>query len=149
LFDAGESVRLDKLSHSTYPPLAETATKLRKEEIYHLRHTRAWVERLGLGTEESHHRLQDALNQLWGPAQDLFRVNPEEEALAETRIVPASQELVADWEAYVRPFLESCELVIPARSEPSSQPRLQHTPYLKTLLAELQSLPTMDPEAEW
>ncbi len=149
LFDASERIRLERLTHSAYSPLAETAAKLRKEEIYHLRHTKAWVERLGLGTEESQSRLQNALDQLWDPAQDLFNGIPEEQVLVQAGIAPDSQELKADWEAYVLPFLESCELKIPTPAQAISQPRRQHTPYLRTMLAELQSLPMMDPEAEW
>ncbi len=62
LFDAAEMVRLAELVHSRYVPLAEASAKIQKEELYHYRHTHAWVERLGQGTEESHRRMQAALD---------------------------------------------------------------------------------------
>src|SRR5215471_16608308 len=46
LFDAAESVRLPLLAVSTHRPLAEAAAKIRPEELYHLRHTQAWIQRL-------------------------------------------------------------------------------------------------------
>jgi ring-1,2-phenylacetyl-CoA epoxidase subunit PaaC len=65
LFDAFEMVRATQLVNSSYRPLADVAAKIRQEELYHYRHTSNWVHRLGLGTEESHGRMQTALDQLW------------------------------------------------------------------------------------
>ena len=59
LFDSLESIRLNVLAESKWEPLADTAAKIRPEELYHLRHTRTWVRRLGLGTEESNKRMQN------------------------------------------------------------------------------------------
>ena len=53
LFDAYEYVYLARLAESSYQPVADAVAKIRKEEMFHLRHSHAWVERLGLGTEES------------------------------------------------------------------------------------------------
>ncbi|MCL4257815.1 MAG: phenylacetate-CoA oxygenase subunit PaaC [Anaerolineales bacterium] len=55
LFDAFEALRLEALSQSSYTPLAEIAARIRTEELYHLRHSQAWVPRLGLGTQDSPH----------------------------------------------------------------------------------------------
>ena len=43
-----------------------------KEVRYHLEHTAGWVIRLGDGTDESHRRMQDALDRLWPYAGELF-----------------------------------------------------------------------------
>ena len=72
LFDAYESIHVPALLTSNYRPIAEAATKIKQEEVYHLYHTRAWVQRLGLGTDESRRRMQTALDQLWSPFQQLF-----------------------------------------------------------------------------
>jgi ring-1,2-phenylacetyl-CoA epoxidase subunit PaaC len=64
LFDAAEAQRLPLLAASAHRPLAEAAAKIRTEEIYHLRHTQAWIERLAQGTAESHGRTQAALDLL-------------------------------------------------------------------------------------
>ncbi|MCS6911212.1 MAG: phenylacetate-CoA oxygenase subunit PaaC, partial [Anaerolineales bacterium] len=49
LFDAYELALLAQLTHSAHRPLAEVAAKVRNEELYHYKHTGAWVRRLGLG----------------------------------------------------------------------------------------------------
>ena len=41
------------------------AAKAVKENAYHRRHSRAWVVRLGDGTEESRRRMLLALEELW------------------------------------------------------------------------------------
>src|SRR5262249_24761260 len=46
LFDSIEAMRLEALTESSYQPLADAAAKMRPEEMYHLRHTSAWVRRL-------------------------------------------------------------------------------------------------------
>ncbi|MGH7428237.1 MAG: 1,2-phenylacetyl-CoA epoxidase subunit PaaC, partial [Candidatus Methylomirabilaceae bacterium] len=65
LFDAYEHVLLTQLAQSRHEGVAAAAAKIRQEELYHSRHTSAWVRRLGLGTAESHRRTQDALDALW------------------------------------------------------------------------------------
>ncbi len=45
--------------------LAAIAEKAQKEVAYHLRHTGAWLVRLGDGTEESRRRTVEALETLW------------------------------------------------------------------------------------
>ena len=72
LFDAYESIHVPSLMASRYEPIAEAAAKIKQEEFYHLYHTKAWVQRLGLGTDESRRRMQTALDQLWTPFQQLF-----------------------------------------------------------------------------
>ena len=72
LFDALETVRLERLAESEWAPLAETAAKIRPEELYHVRHTEAWVRRLGLGTQESNERMQQAMDELYPYALQFF-----------------------------------------------------------------------------
>ena len=150
LFDAAEMVRLAELVHNRYTPLAEASAKIQKEELYHYRHTRAWVERLGQGTEESHRRMQSALDELWQPAQQIWRPLPEEEVLVEAGYLPASSELEQAWLNLVNPILRISGLSIPqpggARLTPSRQ---AHTPHLGILVAEMQSLVRLEPQAEW
>ena len=72
LFDAAELLRLESFKSSRYKPLAEAGVKILNEEYYHQRHNRAWMKRLSLGTEESHRRMQYALDDLWGFCTQLF-----------------------------------------------------------------------------
>lgn len=149
LFDAFERVRLEQLSQSHYQPLAEAAAKIRKEELYHYRHTSAWLRRLGLGTEESHQRMQQALDQLWPYLPQLFTPLPGEADLIEAGFVPELEHLQSAWKKVVLPALNEAELSIPLNSTLLTASRDQHTPYLEPLLAEMQQVARLDPQARW
>lgn len=150
LFDAYEQVLLSHLVDSSYQPFAEAAAKIRPEELYHLRHTRAWVQRLGLGTEESNRRMQQALNQLWPYARQLFVPFVDHSLLEESGYFPALNVIQREWEASVVPFLNESDLQLPQGQLPQRDiPREEHTEYLMDLLNEMQAVARMDPAAEW
>src|SRR5688572_7235793 len=134
LFDAAESARLPALALSTWPPPADTAAQIRTEEIYHLRHTQAWVKRLGLGTEESHARLQAALDTLWPYALQLFVPLAGEPALVSEGLVPDGTALQGQWEALVLPLLHEVNLTVVVERRPAALDRATHTDHLPALL---------------
>ncbi len=149
-FDVAEQVRLSHLKDSSYAPLAEAAAKILTEEIYHVRHTSMWVQRLGLGTQESHNRMQRALDALWPYTRQLFGREPGDERLIEAGIIPDPAVMYREWVAIVEPFLASCDLELPSDSLPQRDvPRSEHTEALMALLTELQSVAHLDPMAEW
>lgn len=148
LFDAYEMVALPYLMQSSYKPIRDAAAKIRSEEIYHLRHTMAWLKRLGLGTEESHSRSQHALNELWPYALQLFVPLPDEHLLLEAGYVPDAAAVQAEWLALVQPFLRECGLTLPPH-ELAPGDRFHHTTYLAELLQEMQSVARLDPAAIW
>lgn len=138
LFDFAEKVRLEALMGSAWAPLAEAAAKVRREETYHLMHSRAWIARLGDATEESHQRMQAALDLAWPHALGLFEPAPGEALRVAEGIQPPEAELRARWEAEVRPILEAASLVIP-QAEPIYGGRAgRHTEHLASLLADFQ-----------
>ncbi|GLV47141.1 phenylacetate-CoA oxygenase subunit PaaI [Thermus sp. LT1-2-5] len=147
LFDAYENLWLQAAERSTYEPLAEVARRIRKEERFHLRHTALWVERLGQGTEESHRRAQAALDLLFPYARQLFVPLPEEEALVEAGVVPDLKALEAPYLEEVTRHLERSGLK-PPQGGYVPKSRKEHTEYLWSLLAEMQSVARWDPEAK-
>lgn len=149
LFDAVEQVRLNALLASEYQPLADAAAKMRPEEMYHYRHTTTWLQRLGLGTAESNRRCQEALDQLWPYALQLFARQPWEEQLIVAGFLPDTASLQADWETIVRAFLATVDLQVPNVNRPPGQSREQHSRYLPELLADLQEVARLDPDARW
>jgi ring-1,2-phenylacetyl-CoA epoxidase subunit PaaC len=150
LFDASEAVRLAGLAHSQYTPLAEAAIRIQKEEIYHYRHTQAWVQRLGQGTVESHNRMQKALDMLWPYTSQIWQPLPQEDALTEANVLPSSWKLQRDWLEMVFPVLRSSDLRTPEPDQATPAPaRGEHTPHLSVLIGEMQSLVRLDPQAEW
>ena len=60
------------LARSTDRTLAGVAGKAVKEVAYHLDHAHQWVLRLGDGTDESHARMQAALDAEWPYVDELF-----------------------------------------------------------------------------
>ena len=157
LFDAAEKIRLEALADSAYAPLAEAAAKVRREEIYHYRHTQAWMKRLGLGTSESRERLQNALNALWPYTNQLFAPAENEKVLATEGFIPDSEESAASWSDLVVPFLKDCGVAVPEKGTDRADrlsgserlDRRHHTPHLKTLLSEMQAVARAEPQAAW
>jgi ring-1,2-phenylacetyl-CoA epoxidase subunit PaaC len=149
LFDAAEAVQLGHLRISKYEPLAEAAAKVQREELYHLRHTSAWVRRLGLGTEESHRRMQAALDTLWPHAPGYFVPLPDEARLAAGGITPDPNTIREAWEAQVRAYLRDSGLTVPVVSAGNTFSRFKHTTDLAALLDDLQQVARMHPDARW
>jgi ring-1,2-phenylacetyl-CoA epoxidase subunit PaaC len=149
LFDTYEKVRLDWLVNSAYTPIAEAAAKMRPEEVYHLRHTRAWVRRLGLGTDESNRRMQAALDALWPYALQLFDGLPDEKLLVEASYFPHPDELCESWQAVVTPYLGDVHLHVPNDGKSISPARTEHSAHLGSLLNNLQEVARMYPDAGW
>ncbi|UCH59577.1 MAG: phenylacetate-CoA oxygenase subunit PaaC [Anaerolineales bacterium] len=146
LFDSAEIERLNALAECSHPLVSETAAKIRTEELYHLRHTTAWMRRLALGTVISHQRLQAALNQLWPFTGQLFHLSAVPEGLDELGIQIDSAR--TNWESQVIPFLADCQLRLPD-SPVLMQNRQQHSHHLSVLLSEMQSVARLDPRAGW
>ena len=144
LFDSLETVRLKVLAESDWEPLADTAAKIRPEELYHLRHTRAWVRRLGLGTEESNQRMQVALDELYPYALQPFAPSGEEDSN-----IPNNDLLQQSWEADIRSTLSDSNLNIPEVEDSLVQSREDHTSYLSELVEEMQRVARTETGAQW
>lgn len=150
LFDAAEMIQLGTWVGSRENRIAEIAAKIRPEEIYHLRHTSNWVKRLGLGTEESHRRMQSALNALWCYALQLFIPLPGEQVLIEQARVPDPAHVRNEWVAQVCTWLTDSGLTVPPVAEPPVTSREQHTEHLSELLRDMQQVARLeDFGVEW
>ncbi len=158
-FDAGESVRLSHLKHSSHQKIKELAVKIFPEEQYHLLHTQGNVRRLGNATEESHSRMQRAVDDAFGQALGLFEPLPDEEKLAEEGVCPPGDVLEREWLGYVVPVLESSGLKAPVEKRGDTYKPLTeaayggrqkiHTKYLTEVLKDMQLVFRSAPEAKW
>ena len=72
LFDVYHLLLLEELQNSSDATLSAIAKKSIKEVSYHTRFSSDWIRRLGDGTEESHNRIQTAINDLWTFTDELF-----------------------------------------------------------------------------
>lgn len=136
LFDVYQHLLWDGLSGSDDPELAGIAARARKEADYHLRFSSGWLVRLGDGTEESHHRAQQAVDSLWMFTSELFG-GPS----------TLSRE---SWESTVRSLLEEADLTTPEDPYQRSGGRLGfHTEHLGFILAEMQWMQRSYPGMTW
>jgi ring-1,2-phenylacetyl-CoA epoxidase subunit PaaC len=85
-FDVYHLLFLDQLQHSKDETLAAIAVKSIKEVKYHVRFSSDWMLRLGDGTEESHQRIQQAVNDLWIFTDELFHVTENDQKMIDTGI---------------------------------------------------------------
>ncbi|MFF0745055.1 1,2-phenylacetyl-CoA epoxidase subunit PaaC [Streptomyces sp. NPDC004111] len=129
---------------SEFAPLAAKAVK---ETAYHRDHAEQWTLRLGDGTEESHRRMQGAVDALWRFTGEPFqRVEGLEEF--------DWKALEADWLASVTGVLERATLTVPegprtgAWAAGAGRQGL-HTESFGRMIAEMQHLHRSHPGATW
>ena len=138
------------LTRSSDPMLAAIAAKAIKESRYHLRRSQDWIIRLGDGTQESHERTQNAFDQLWGYAAEMFELSEEEQQLVDAGIAVDRTALKAEWTTGMHAILKQATLDIPAQDWTIGGGRDgQHTEHLGFLLAELQFLQRSYPGLQW
>ena len=130
------------LSQGADERLAAIGAKARKESAYHLDHSSLWTVRLGDGTDESHRRMQAAIDQIWPYTHELFAADPD------APVDPAT--LRAPFMSTVDAVLTEATLVRPADGwAPTGGRTGAHTEHLSYLLAEMQVLHRAHPGARW
>jgi ring-1,2-phenylacetyl-CoA epoxidase subunit PaaC len=141
---------LTAFTSSTDEKLRSIAEKAIKETTYHLRHCSDWTIRLGDGTEESHKRAQDALNNLWMLTDDMFINQPADKKLIDSKIVPDLASIKTQWQETLKKVLGEATLTLPESSFMMKGGRTgNHSEHLGFILAELQFLPRAYPDAKW
>ncbi len=150
LFDAWHRPMLTALEASTDARIAEIATKAGKEAAYHLERSADLVIRLGDGTDESHARMQDALDRLWPYAGEMFLGDEVDARLAGAGIMPAPDSLRPVWDTTVDEVLAEATLTRPTGTFAHKGGRQgRHTEHLGHLLASMQWLQRAYPGARW
>lgn len=122
-----------------------------KEIKYHLRHSREWVLRLGDGTEESHRRMQDAIDEIWMYTGELFHQDETDKAALSFDLSTDTSAFKKEWESLVFETFEEATLQKPDNDQYmfTGARRGRHTEHLGPLLAQMQFLRRSHPEAEW
>ena len=150
LFDAWHIELLRALEHSTLPAIAERAKKAVKEVAYHFERSADLVIRLGDGTDESHRRMQKALEDQWSYASEFFVVDPCDERLAAKGIAPLPTTLKKNWDQHLQTVLSEATLSLPTSAYVhKGGKRGVHTEHLGYILAEMQFLQRAYPGAVW
>ena len=118
---------------------------------YHVRHCGDWIVRLGDGTEESHKRISNSLDELWMYTNELFEQNEVDASLLKDGIGVDLNSLKQGWLDLVNEIFSQAKLSIPAAGGYQSSGGINgmHTEHLGYILAEMQFLPRAYPDAIW
>lgn len=139
-----------ELTGSADSVLGAIADKALKEVAYHRDHATQWTLRLGDGTEESHRRMQEALEHMWPYLEELFTDEDLHDRLEGIAVRPSS--LRAEFDAHVADVLTEATLEVPqvpqamAYGGVRSGAASEHRGFI---LAEMQSLAVRHPGATW
>lgn len=139
----------ERLQKSTDSQVAAIAVKSLKEVTYHLRWSSEWVIRLGDGTEESHQRMLNALEEVWPYTGEMFMPAEYELATGEAGIDPST--LKNDWKNKVNEVFAEATLAVPADNifMHSGGKNGLHTEHMGYLLSDLQYMQRAYPNASW
>lgn len=131
--------------HSNDDQMKAIAQKSLKEVTYHKRWSSEWIIRLGDGTEESHERIQQALNDMWPYTQELF----ESKEYADTSL--DMEQLKEKWLEGITAIIQEATLEMPTADAwmHSGGKKGTHSEHLGYLLAELQFVQRAYPNMEW
>jgi len=153
-FDHAHLLLLGALARSRDDRVAAIAAKAFKEVRYHVERSSDWIVRLGDGTDESHARMQRALDDHWPYTGEMFAGDGVDSALAAAGIAPDPASLREAWLAAIGPVIAEATLTLPAgewmqggRGRGGKQG--VHTEHLGHLLAEMQFLQRAYPGAQW
>jgi ring-1,2-phenylacetyl-CoA epoxidase subunit PaaC len=150
LFDAWHLLLLRALGRSRDATIAGIAAKAAKEAAYHVARSGDWVIRLGDGTDESHARMQAAIDDLWPYTGEMFTLEVIEQPLIEAGIAADLHSLAAPWREHVDAVFAAATLKVPdAAFMQQGGKRGVHTEHLGHLLAQMQVLQRSYPGARW
>lgn len=143
LFDAWQWQMLTELKSSEHEQIAAIAEKSLKEVTYHLERSRDTVIALGDGTDESHKRMQAALDRLWPYVGEMF-LTDEHDLIDVAALRPA-------FDAQINNVFGAATLTCPDTvfTHKGGKTGKRHTEHLGHMLAAMQFLPRAYPDAKW
>lgn len=150
LFDSWNYYFHQELLSSADDQLRAIAEKSIKEITYHLRFSAEWVIRLGDGTEESHRRMQTALDDLWMYSGEMLQADAIDQQMLEAGI-GVNLDKIKPWVEEKRSdIFRQATLSIPANSWMQKGGKQGiHSEYLGHLLAEMQFMQRAYPNLQW
>lgn len=150
LFDAFHLPLLEQLKNSNNTQISAIATKSLKEVKYHYRFSSQWLIRLGDGTDESHQKIEEAVNYLLPYTIGLFVETPLEKELKMEGIGADLETVKLEWQSKVDAVLKEATI------EPATNPYGHkggkegiHSEHLGYMLADLQYMQRTYPNMKW
>ncbi|MGN6581267.1 MAG: 1,2-phenylacetyl-CoA epoxidase subunit PaaC [Bordetella sp.] len=153
-YDVWHYYLLQGLAESVDERVAAIAAKGIKEVAYHVRRSSDLVVRLGDGTDESHARMQAAVDELWRYTGELFTDDEIDRDVAARGLGCELAGLREPWLTHVRDVLREATLAVPDEAQAyhallRGGRQGRHTEDLGYVLAEMQHLQRAYPGAVW
>ena len=149
-FDAYHILLLQQLCSSKDGQIAAIANKSIKEVKYHHRFSSEWVKRLGDGTEESHDKMQAAVDYLYPYLNELTEETPLEKEMKEKGIGADLNKIRKQYFENIKSLLSEATLEVPENIfSHSGGKKGVHSEHLGYILADLQYMQRAYPNMEW
>ena len=150
LFDAYHLLLLEKLQNSSDMTLSAVAKKSIKEVSYHTRFSSDWIRRLGNGTEESHDRIQTAINDLWTFTDELFHQTDADKAMVSEGIGVDVTKLKESFYKKVTVIMQESTLQTPdSQYFQKGGKQGIHSEHMGYILTEMQFMQRTYPKMNW
>lgn len=149
-YDVYHQLLLNELVNSKNETIAAIAKKSIKEVDYHVDFSSTWVKRLGDGTEISHEKLQDSIDELWRFTEELFKPTEIEIWAKEMGVGADLEKLYPIYLERVKAVIDEATLEIPEVSVSQFGAKEgRHTEYLGYILADFQYMQRAYPNMKW
>ena len=150
LYDVYHQLLLNELVNSKNETLSAIAKKSIKEVDYHVDFSSTWVKRLGDGTQVSHDKMQEAVNNLWRYSMELFEPTDIEKWANEIGIAPDLEKLKEPYIQKVTSIMEEATLILPQNVVFQYGAKGgMHSENLGYILAEFQYMQRAYPNMKW
>ncbi len=143
LFDTWHYEMLNALTDHIDPEISAIAQKSVKEVTYHRERSTDTVIALGDGTDESHTRMQTALDRLWPYVGEMFSAD-EDDLMDMAALRPK-------FDVHLSETLQESTLTQPESDffHQGGKTGARHSEHLGHMLATMQVLPRSYPDAKW
>lgn len=150
-YDTYHVMLLEQLLKAKDLKLQSIAEKSLKEVKYHAKWSSEWMIRLGDGTQESHDKIQQSVNDILPYVNEAFIPASYQKALIEEGLIDDTADFKAAWLAKVNEILEEATLTADIENAFAQKGGKEgvHTEHLGYILTELQYMQRTYPNLQW
>lgn len=150
LFDSFHKPLLESLTKSTDGTIAAIASKSIKEALYHLRFSSEWVKRLGAGTDESHIRMQHAVNELYPFVSELYNESDLEKKMDLSGVGANVSDISKESQKTINKVFSEATIELPdSPARKAHGKEGMHSEHMGFILSDLQYMQRAYPNMEW
>ena len=150
LYESFYSAQLAALENSAATRLARIAARAIKEIRYHMRHNSQWLVRLGDGTELSHQRMPQSVDELWRYTGELFAGDAVDGVVRDKFSGPDLNMIRKQWDREIKAILGEATLRVPQEQWMDDGGRAGcHSEFFGPLVAEMQYMQRSFPGLTW